>query len=92
MTRQTILVAVATFVLGLGVSQFLDRPSVAQVGGDDSGKSRSAVGRYRVTATGTGSSAYAVLLDTETGECWSRDVRSGPQWHSLGMPPKAEKP
>jgi hypothetical protein len=91
MTRQTVVTGIVTFLLGVGVSHLLERPGVAQVGGDDSPRPHSTAGRYRVTTTGAGTSAYMVLIDTTTGETWTRTIPYRTEWSALGNPRNAEQ-
>jgi hypothetical protein len=47
-------------------------------------------GRYQVHSVGTttGNNPLIILIDTETGRCWSRSAyeNAGKDWHELGSP------
>lgn len=93
MTRQALVTGILAFVLGLGVSQLVNHPSVAQVPADNAEPAKpAAVQRFRLSTSGAGNTAHMVLVDTQTGECWTRTIPYTNQWQALGSPRNAERP
>ena len=80
MTRQTGIALVAAFVLGIAVTSFLDRPTVAQA------PVTQVLTRY-TSSVGGGTSQYALVTDVTTGETWIRNLSGTPaNWAALGSP------
>jgi hypothetical protein len=65
--------------MGLSVG----RPAPAQAPAPTKGE-----GRYQMLVTGTSSSAALYVIDTQTGQCWSRNPHVRTDWTDLGTPAK----
>ena len=80
MSRQTGIALVVAFILGIGITSVLNRPTAAQA------PVTQVLTRY-TSSVGGGTAQYALVTDVTTGECWIRSLSgTNANWAPLGSP------
>jgi hypothetical protein len=84
--RQSWVAGAAAVVGCLVLGMLLSRPSQAD---EKKADPEPAVGRYQLTQ---GEGKTILVIDSQTGHCWSNDSDGLPKnWHDLGSPAKEKK-